>query len=247
MKNHLLIIYYHEIVREPRGFSYQKLTLDKFSAQMKYLSENGYRSLFFSELNESLPNKSIIVSFDDGFLSVYENAAPIMQKYGIKGNIYLPTAYIGTDPHFMSWNMVEDLYDSCLFEMQAHTHTHTDIRLLSEERLADEIELSDELFMKHLGYKPLAFCMPFGTWDRRSIGLVRRRMRYSFFLGSHYGRTSIDRLKNKVLPRIGISDDDTLEVFVKKLHGDFDWKGPLQLMRLHFQNIRGERVTDYDY
>ena len=112
----LLITYYHEVVKEGEGATYQKIEEEKFEAQMRYLQEQGYTSLFFSELGKPLPEKAVIVSFDDGFRSVYENAAPIMQKYGIKGNIYLPTAYIGNDEKFMDWDMVRALQDKG-FEM----------------------------------------------------------------------------------------------------------------------------------
>lgn len=247
MKNQLLIIYYHEVVKEVPGYSYQKIRFDHFEQEMKYLADNGYRSLHFSELSDPIPNKSIIVSFDDGFRTVYENAAPVMQKFGIKGNIYLPTDYIGQDEHFMTWNMVQELYRSGLFEMQAHTHTHSDIRALSARQLKDEITASDKLFQEKLGYLPPAFCMPFGVWDRRSARELRDMDRFRYILGSHYGRVSGNRLSSCVLPRIGISNDDTIDVFAGKLRGAYDWKGPMQLARLAAKNLRKERVTRYEY
>ena len=247
MKNKLLIIYYHEVVKEEHGFSYQKITLDHFEQEMRYLAENGYRSLHFSELSDPILDKSIIVSFDDGFRTVYENAAPVMLRLGIKGNIYLPTAYIGQGEQFMSWNMVQELYHSGLFEMQAHTHTHSDMRALSTMQIEEEIASSDRIFQKKLGYLPPAFCMPFGVWDHRSVRALRDLDRFRYILGSHYGRVSVDRLNECVLPRIGISDDDTIAVFAGKIRGDYDWKGPLQRARLAMMNLRQNRITQYEY
>ena len=67
----VVVIYYHEVVEKGQGYSYQKIEKDKFEAQMRYLYEQGYKSILFSDLDKALPEKSIIVSFDDGFRTVY--------------------------------------------------------------------------------------------------------------------------------------------------------------------------------
>lgn len=240
------IIYYHEVVEKGQGYSYQKIEKDKFREQMEYLQQNGYEAVFFSELKGPLPEKAVIVSFDDGFRSVYENAAPIMQEYGIRGNIYLPTAYIGNHPHFMTWEMVRQLQEEGRFEMQAHTHDHVDVRTLDAEALETQIRESDHCFAQQLGYLPEAFCLPFGTYDKTSVRNIQKSARYSYILGSYYGGISAGSQKG-VLPRIGISNDDTIETFAAKLEGKLDWKGPLQRARLTLHNLKKDRITHYDF
>lgn len=243
----ILIMYYHEVVKRGEGATYQKIEEEKFEAQMKYLRDNGYTSLFFSELDKPLPQKSVIVSFDDGFRSVYENAAPIMQKYGIKGNIYLPTAYIGQGEKFMDWDMVRDLQDKG-FEMQAHTHNHVDIRTLSAEDMQREVETSSEYFSRELGEVPCAICLPFGAYDRRSVKLLKKTGKYKYILASFYGRAGERKLKKGgLLPRIGISNADDIQTFEKKLKGKLSWKGPMQRVRLFLRNLKGEKITKYEY
>lgn len=242
----LIIIYYHEIVEKGKGYSYQKMEIDYFEQQMRYLHDQGYQSLYFSELNGKLPDKAIIVSFDDGFRTVYQNAYPIMKKYSIKGNIYLPTQYIDNNDHFMTWKMIKELsLDG--FEMQAHTHNHIDIRTLTEEKMKDEINKSNELFNKYLGYTPKAFCMPFGVFNLQSINMLKNLGAYDYILASYYGHINEEHLKNKILPRIGISNDDCLKVFERKLEGKFNWKGSLQKVRLMIQNMKHQTITNYDY
>lgn len=243
----LLIIYYHEVVEKGQGYSYQKIDKDKFENQMKYLHDQGYHSLLFSELDKTLPEKAIIVSFDDGFRTVYENAVPIMKKYGIRGNVYLPTKYIGVDAHFMTWEMVKELSKDNFFEMQAHTHSHIDIRRLNEDTVKDEIRYSDKKFREESLSLPKAFCMPFGTFDKKSLRLLKNQNRYKYVLGSYYGHTQSQYLEKNVLPRIGISNDDTMRVFIDKLDGKYDWKGLLQRLRLSLKNIKKERITQYEY
>lgn len=241
----LTILYYHEVVEKGQGNSYQKIEKEKFAQQMAYLQAEGYETLFFSDLGKPVPAKAVIVSFDDGFRSVYEKAAPIMEKYGIKGNVYLPTGYIGNDPHFMDWDMVQALQGNG-FEMQAHTHSHVDVRTLTEQTLNEQIKASDDAFEEKLGFLPKAFCLPFGTYDCASVKKLKKSGRYAYILGSYYGNFRKAK-KGKVLPRIGISNDDTLEDFAAKLQGRRNWKGPLQRLRLCLKNLKKERITHYEY
>ena len=245
MAKKLKVLYYHEVVEQGQGFSYQKIEIEKFEQQMAYLQAKGYKTLYFSDLDKPLPSKAVIVSFDDGFRSVYENAAPIMEKYGIRGNVYLPTRYIGNVPHFMDWDMVQELQKGS-FEMQAHTHSHVDVRTLDEGALQEQIKASDDLFREKLGYLPRAFCLPFGTYDRESVKKIRQTGRYDYILGSYYGDLHIGKT-DRVLPRIGISNDDTMEDFAAKLQGKRNWKGPLQRLRLCLKNLKKERITHYEY
>ena len=235
------IIYYHEVVDSGKGFSYQKIEAEKFEQQMKWISENGYITSFFSELDCDNP-KSLIVSFDDGYRSVYEKAFPIMKKYGIKGNVYLPTAYIGTNDQFMDWDMVADLYRSGLFEFQAHTHRHIDIRAVDFETLREEITVSNGMIAERVGYTPVAFCMPYGKYHKKSIQNLFQIYGYQYVLGSFYGEIRGNR--EKVLPRIGISNDDDMTLFIDKMKGKLNWKGKLQRLRLFAENCRRKTNTE---
>ncbi len=240
----ITVIYYHDIVPNGMGSSYQKIDVDHFGRQMQYLHDQGYHPLHFSELEGNVPERSVIVSFDDGFRGVYEYAAPVMKQYGIKGNVYLPTAYIGEKPQFMTWDMVNELTDT--FEFQAHTHLHTDIRTFTQESLLEEINISDALFQQHGLPLPKAFCMPYGTFHGKSVKLLQETRRYRYILGSYYGQMK-GRPAHKVLPRIGISNDDSIQTFADKLHGKYNWKGPLQRLRLALSNLKKETVTEYIY
>ena len=233
----ILIIYYHEVVPDGCGSSYQKHDASKFEQEMRCLRERGYHTLLFSELNEPLPERSVIVSFDDGYQSVLQYAAPIMKQYGIKGNVYLPTGRIGASPEFMDWPEIETMRNSGDWYFAAHTHSHADIRTLTRESAAAEILQSTALFEQHLGYRPDVFCMPYGSFDRGSVKLIRELGGYRYLLGSFYGVADLDRADRTVLPRIGISNDDTLADFEAKLDGKRNWKGPLQRARLAYHNL----------
>ena len=243
----IVVIYYHDIVETGKGHSYQRVEIDKFEAHMRYLKEHGYQSLLFEDLQKEIPEKAVLVTFDDGFYSVYKNAVPIMRAYGIKGNIFLPTEYIDKqNEHFMTWENLKELCDKKEFSVGGHTHTHADIRLLDEEKLREEIETNNCLILKNLGIETKSFCMPFGKYDFRSIRRLRNNSSYCFIFTSLYGHIAEKQLCNVLIPRIGISNEDTMGIFVQKLEGKLNWKGLLQKVRLMVANWKGEKITQYD-
>lgn len=243
----LVIIYYHDIVEKGKGYSYQKVEKAHFESQMKYLKENGYQSILFEDMEKPLPEKAVLVTFDDGFQSVYENAVPIMERYDIKGNIFLPTKYIEEqDPHFMTWTMLKSLCDLGKFSVAAHTHDHVDIRTLDAETMNLQIQQSAGLLEKRLGMYANGFCMPYGKYDYKSIENLKKSGKYKFIFASFYGHAKENNLMSHLLPRIGISNDDSLEVFEKKLQGKLNWKGPIQRLRLKLENWKGERIIQYN-
>lgn len=243
----LIVIYYHDIVEAGKGFSYQRVEKEKFEQQMRYLRDHGYQSILFENMDKPLPDKAVLITFDDGFTTVYENAAPTMKKYGMKGNVYLPTKYVEeNEDHFMTWEMLKELCDSEQFSVAAHTHTHVDIRTLDVKSMKAELETSNRLLQERLGIETKSFCMPYGKYDKSSIALLKDIGGYNYIFASFYGHGKEKSLSTALIPRIGISNDDSIEVFQKKLEGKLNWKGSIQRFRLFLANRRGERITQYD-
>lgn len=243
----LAVIYYHDIVDPGKGYSYQKTEESHFEEQMRFLSEKGWHTLLMEDLEKPLPDKAVLITFDDGFISVYERAVPIMRKYGIKGNILLPTKYIEeNDPHYLSWEQLKELCDKKEFSVAAHTHSHVDIRMLDEQTMREETQQSNDLIEKRLSIRTKSFCMPYGKYNKSSAKMLKSIGGYQYVFASFYGLAPENRLNSVLIPRIGISNDDTIEVFADKLNGKFNWKGPLQRLRLTLENLKGERITQYD-
>ena len=245
MANKLTTIYYHDIVETGKGWSYQKTDISFFEKQMNFLSENNYHSLLFDDLSINIPEKAILITFDDGFRSIYEMAAPIMNKYKMKGNVFLATRFVDKDSDFLTWEMVRELQETGMFSFGAHTHNHVDIRSLSESDFVIEMNQCDFEIKKRLNYRPIAFCMPYGKYDSASIRSLLNSRNYLYIFASHYGQATQPLLQNKLIPRIGIQNEDTQDIFKKKIDGRYNWKGYFQRIRLSFENILKKRVTCY--
>lgn len=229
----VLVIYYHEIVQNG-GFSYQKKQLSSFKREMLYLKNNSDKHpvISFSDyLNKKFDNakNNIIISFDDGFKSVYQYAFPILKELGLKFSIYIATSFIDSSQEYLSTSNIQEMIDSGLAEICGHTDTHIDCSLASEDDLKKEIEKSNEFFENGLRIeKPQVFCFPYGRYSTKNVRFLFNLCQYKILLGSFYGF-----LKNakKVQPRIGISNNDSLKIFVDKLHGRYNWKRIIQIIR----------------
>ena len=241
----LIVIYYHIIVDKGTGDSYQRIEKDKFVDQMQYLASHGYNTILLNELGEDIPDNSILISFDDGFRSVYEIAFPIMKEKKLKGNVFLATKYVNErDYRYIDFDMAKRMKQSGLFDFGGHTHTHCDIRALDKSLLQKEIKQSNSLFRDQLGFIPDAFCMPYGKFNKKNIAMLRE-LGYTFLFDSFDGISNSNLIKTHTIHRLGISNDDDMDIFIKKIEGDYNWKGAIQKGRLLVENIRGKRVTSY--
>lgn len=101
------VLNYHQI--NDRDENSLTVHTDEFDEQMKYLSDNGYHTITPEEMMDAwengtpLPEKPVILTFDDGYVDNYKNAYPILEKYNLKGTIFLISDFIGTYPNYMTW------------------------------------------------------------------------------------------------------------------------------------------------
>ena len=75
-------------------------------------------------LNYTLPQNSILITFDDGYKNNYTLAFPILKKYNMKATIFLNTKFIEKDEAYLNWDEIREMYESGLIDFQLHTHSH---------------------------------------------------------------------------------------------------------------------------
>ncbi len=129
----LEILMYHDIVDAGEPVSDWTVTVKKFRSDMAWLWDNGYTSFLPGELPEpeELPEKSVLITFDDGYESNYRYALPILREYGMKAVVSVIVQRIDTGvPGFLTWDMIREMAESGVFEIGSHTY---DNHLYSEE------------------------------------------------------------------------------------------------------------------
>jgi len=142
--NGVPVLNYHQI--NDRDENSLTIHTSQFEAEMKYLADNGYHTITPAELLSAwdegtpLPEKPVIITFDDGYVDNYKNAYPILQKYGLKGTIFIVSDYIGTYPNYLTWAMTEEMQNSGLIDIESHTLSHAQL-----DQLATREELDSQL------------------------------------------------------------------------------------------------------
>jgi peptidoglycan/xylan/chitin deacetylase (PgdA/CDA1 family) len=194
-------------------------------AQMVWLYENGYTTitlqdlLYHLTLGWPLPEKPIILTFDDGYKDAYENALPILQKYGFVGTFFIISDYITFgDPNYVTWEQVIEMHNTGM-DIQSHSRTHPDLRRLAEEKLLWQLLGSREAIEARMDKQARFFCYPSGRYDANTI---RALQQYGYWAAvtTDYGAThSTEGLFT--LTRLRMRRSDTLESFIAKVtrHG----------------------------
>ncbi len=129
------ILMYHNLAEEGDGGD--TMSAANFEAQIRALAENGYTAVTFDDLmayvyeGADLPEKPVVITFDDGYLSNYELAWPILEQYGMKATIFAIGVSVGKDtykdtgnamtPHF-SYEQAAEMAASGTISVQSHTY-----------------------------------------------------------------------------------------------------------------------------
>ena len=166
------------------------LTPEVFRSSMAKLFESGYRTLSLLETVDCLhrdtpfPDRSLVITFDDGFQSVYGKAFPVLQRYGMSATVFLTVgekAVVKAADRLPSLDMRPMLSWGEIREMQqngiafgAHTLTHPDLIHLPTERIEAEVGKSKAIIEDALGTPVACFAYPDGRFDYRSREIVRQ-------------------------------------------------------------------------
>ena len=221
------VIYYHDIVRG-KGKSFQQTNIDVFKRQMRYIVSHGFTTLRFddvkTEADETYNNKKVIIAFDDGWKSNYTEIYDFMKSLGIKYSIYLAVKEIGLNPNYLTWDQVRMMHNEGLVGFGAHTYSHSDMSDISKINPQLEFVEADAIFEKELGYKPLDFCYPFGSYSEDSNEYISSQLDYRRIYTSRY-MYSYRQNGKLIFGRSGISNEESFGVFKAKLKGYFNvWK-----------------------
>lgn len=151
------------------------VTPEAFASQMAYLRDNGYRViplhslLPFLDGEAPLPQRSVVITIDDGYQSSYDIAYPILKKFGFPATIFVYSDFMGTGEG-MNWDTMRNMAASGLIDFQPHskTHAHLADRQPYESlgsyqmRIEDEIKVPGRKIQQQLGMPLYSFAYPYG-------------------------------------------------------------------------------------
>jgi peptidoglycan/xylan/chitin deacetylase (PgdA/CDA1 family) len=174
---------YHYISDPPANADKYRLDLsvtpESFESQLIYLAENGYQVITLYELyshlanHTPLPDKPVILTFDDGYRDAYEHAFPLLKKYKMTGTFFVVSDFINNQyPAYLTWDMVQEM-SAAGMQIESHSRTHPDMRNRSFEFLVWQVLGPIEAISAYTGRRPRFFCYPAGLYDAAVIRMLR--------------------------------------------------------------------------
>jgi Predicted xylanase/chitin deacetylase len=174
------VLMYHVIASPPSSAQLPELYVDPktFDRQMAALKKQGFTGVSLNQVYDAwfkggkLPEKPVVVSFDDGYRSQYVYARPELRKLGWPGVLSAIAGRIGQPGAELSNAMVQNLIDNG-WELDSHTIHHVDVSQASGSELQDEVAGSRKMLQRRFHQPVNFFCYPSGRYDDQAIQAVR--------------------------------------------------------------------------
>ena len=184
----VIVLLYHRFEEHPRKNDTLAITPEEFDKEMAAIKDAGFTVIPMQDFiawrhgEKAIPAKSCIITVDDGYLSGYDTAWPILKKYGYPFTMFIYIDYIGSGGKSISWDQLGEMRDAGV-DIQSHTYSHShltspgygvdaptrvrvmkDIQTLGREGwLHKEVVDSKKVLEQQLGIKVDAFAYPYGT------------------------------------------------------------------------------------
>lgn len=179
------VLSYHKFSEDK--FDKMTVTAATFEAQMKLLKDKGYRvitidQLFeFLDLDGQIPEKSVVITIDDGWRSTYDIALPILKKYGYPATLFVYTDMITGSRTALDWNLVVELSKNNI-DIQCHTKTHRNLAEISAKEsfreyfdsIDREIAVSLKMIREKVNREPKYLAYPYGDTTHLVIALLKK-------------------------------------------------------------------------
>jgi peptidoglycan/xylan/chitin deacetylase (PgdA/CDA1 family) len=249
------ILYYHRVAEVPRAGSVPPLNVipARFREQLEGLLDRGFRFARLRDVVDDvdggvpIPPRTVVVTFDDGYDSVFWNAWPVLEELGVPATVFVATAFLGRTEPFpfdpwalehrsivpgetwlpMPWERCAEMARSALVDVGTHTHTHGNFRG-QPEAFADDVHTSMDVIEEHLGTRPQLFSFPYGSVRSGFAGPDLARAAAS--LGLRCALTTEIRLIGRddspmAWGRLEAGGTDSSGTLAAKLDGWYEWMG----------------------
>ena len=212
----------------------------RFREQMEFLASEGYRVVGVSEAADLAasgepPERTLGLTFDDGYRDVAVNALPVLAEYGFRATVFVATGvtdgrrkfdWYSEQPPVLGWDEVVDLDRAGTLEFEAHTVSHPNLLAIDDEAAKAEISGSKGELEEHLGRPVTVFAYPaglFGERERRLVAAAGFRLAVSCEPGLNGPTTHPLALRRRQ-----IDARDSLLDFRAKIEGGHDKPLPLR-------------------
>lgn len=265
------VLMYHRILKErpDRLTNWHYVTVEDFKKQMKIIQKLGYTTITFYDYKLylegelTLPKRPIIITFDDGYSDIFENAIPVLQEMNMTAVIF---AMGNRELKKFYWDTDEDNVVSLLasneqlrsasqngFEIGSHSMNHIDLSTITNEDAYDEITRSKRRIESVIGETVHTFAYPYGSVNERIRNIVKETS-YSFACGVFTGPPHFDGDRYD-FRRISIKQNTGIIRFLLRLKTPYEYihwlyskiRHPEQLIKENAEKLKSkkEAVTTF--
>lgn len=215
------ILCYHDVTPNNPDNNELLVNPEKFKEQLQYLKDNNYTPISLDEFydylrnNQPIPEKSVVITFDDGYKGNYEYAYPLLKEFKFPATVFVISNYVGA-PDFMTAEQLKEMSDNGI-EIESHTFKHDDLSKLDETQQLETLKKSKNDLEKIIE-KPIDFvAYPFGRHNSNTrIAAEKAGYKLGFNLNGNFA----DRKDNNFnIDRIYVSNNDSLKKFESRLKG----------------------------
>lgn len=173
------VLNYHQVNDEKH--SALTLHVDQFREQMEYLHNQGYNTITLAQLYDylengtELPNKPIVITFDDGYVDNYKNVLPILKEYNMKATLFMISDAANT-PGFVSTEQMHQM-EAGGFDIQGHTNHHKILTKIDPTELADAL-LGGKTSLEGILGEPIEYLAYPGGFNDMLVQYVTKQSGY---------------------------------------------------------------------
>ena len=212
------ILMYHSIAYE-KGNNL-RMPKEKFREQMKYIRDNNYKTLTISELydfivnNKTIPEKSVVITLDDGYVDNYTSAFPILKEYGLKATVFVVTSTIDKDKRCLNTSQIKEM-DSYGINIESHTVKHEELNKMTYNEQLKTLKESKKALEEILKRDVNCIAYPYGKYNDDTLKATKEA-------GYNIGLRTGGRVARKgngiyTLYRINVLANEDMSVFKGKL------------------------------
>lgn len=150
----------------------------EFETHLKYLKENGFSVLNLAEASEvlagkrAMPQRPVVVTFDDGYEDNFSAALPLLEKYGMRATFFITTGKMG-QPEYLTWSQARAMQKRGM-EIGSHTVNHYTLNEINLKEFERELLSSRLMLQSNIPMPAVFFANPFGETAPAVVELLRK-------------------------------------------------------------------------
>ena len=165
------VLYYHSV--DENAANEVTITPEKLQEQLDYINDNNYVTITMTELydhienNKPIPEKSILITFDDGYMNNYTEAFPMLKELNMTATIFCVGNSLDGS-YYLSEEAIKEMSDYGI-DIESHTVNHVHLDTMSYDEQLLELKNSKNILEKITGKEVLSLAYPFGDYNDNTI------------------------------------------------------------------------------